>query len=160
MHKDAQRVAAAPEAPTRHPLNVDFTWQRAPGTRLRRLTPQQFDEYNELGFTRIENAFTPAEIAAVIAAIDPIEQRREEYMKEHQGGRVRLSEADIITFTVHIVRESPVLSAFAAHPAIKDVCHDLIGNGRAKSISMSARSTIPQPLRRPGTPSPTSGCRG
>ncbi len=125
-HKDA-RVATAPEAPTRHPLNVEFTWQRASGTKLRRLTPQQFDDYNELGFTRIENAFTPAEIAAVIAAIDPIEQRREQYMKEHQGGRVRLSEADIITFTVHIVRESPVLSAFAAHPAIKDVCHDLIG---------------------------------
>ena len=49
-------------------------------------------------------------------------------MKEHQGGRVRLSEADTITFTAHIVRESPVLSAFAAHPAIKDVCHDLIGD--------------------------------
>ena len=128
MQEDAQRVAAAPQAPTRHPLNVDFTWQRAPGTKLRRLTPQQFDDYNDLGFTRIENAFTPAEIAAVTAAIDPIEQRREQYMKEHQGGRVRLSEADIITFTVHIVRESPVLSAFAAHPAIKDVCHDLIGD--------------------------------
>ena len=32
--------------------------------------------------------------------------------------------------------------------------------GRAKSTSMSARSTIPGRWRRPGTPSPTSGCRG
>ena len=37
-------------------------------------------------------------------------------MKEHQGGRVRLSEADIITFTVHIVRESPVLQRIRRAP--------------------------------------------
>ena len=128
MRDNAPQLVPGPmPKPTLHPLNRSFTWQQAPGTNLRRLTPQQYREYNEHGFTLVRNAFTPAEIAAVTQAIDPIEQRRELYIKEHQGGRVRLSEADIITFTVHIVRESPMLQAFAAHPAIKDVCHDLIG---------------------------------
>lgn len=112
---------------TLHPLNKDFTWHSAPADRLRRLTAQQHAEFNERGFVKIDNVFTPAEIAAVIAAIDPIEEQRERQVRE-VGGRIRLSEADIITFTVHIVRESQVLRDFAAHPAIKDICHDLIGD--------------------------------
>jgi ectoine hydroxylase-related dioxygenase (phytanoyl-CoA dioxygenase family) len=110
-----------------HPMNHGFVWQQAPGTHLRRLTREQYADYNERGYTRVERVFSPAEIEAVTGAIDPIEQRREQYVKEHEGGRLRLSEVDIITFTVHIVRESAVLRAFAAHPAIKDICHDLIG---------------------------------
>ena len=113
--------------PILHPLNKDFVWNMPTPAHLRKLSATQYGEFNELGFTRIENVFSPAEVAAVTAAIDPIEERQERHIREHQGGRVRLSEADIITFTVHIVRESEVLRAFAAHPVIKDICHDLIG---------------------------------
>ena len=49
-------------------------------------------------------------------------------MREQKGGRHRLSTTGAITFTAHIVSKSPVLTAFAAHPAIKDICHDLIGD--------------------------------
>jgi phytanoyl-CoA hydroxylase len=111
-----------------HPFNKDFVWHAPPPTHLRRLTKQQYQTFNEQGFTRIENVFSPEEIATVTRAIDPIEASRERYIREHQGGRVQLSEADIITFTVHIVRESQVLRDFAAHPALKDICHDLIGD--------------------------------
>ncbi len=111
-----------------HPLNRGFVWQDLGSPRLRRLTPEQRDQFNREGFVRIENAFTPADLAKVAAAIDPIEFEREEAVRKMEGGRFRLSEPDTITFTVHIVRNSAVLRAFAAHPAIKDVCHDLIGD--------------------------------
>ena len=111
-----------------HPLNKDFVWQALPPANLRRLTKEQYQAFNEQGFTLVEKVFSPEEVAAVTRAIDPIEEQRERYIREHQGGRVQLSEADIITFTVHVVRESQVLRDFAAHPALKDICHDLIGD--------------------------------
>ncbi|WP_337185139.1 phytanoyl-CoA dioxygenase family protein [Phenylobacterium sp.] len=114
-------------APRLHPLNRDFTWQDAPRTGMRALTPEQVDQFNEDGFFVFRNAFTPEEIAAVTAAIDPLEKAHEEGVRETMGGRFRLTDAGTITFTAHIVGKSPVLQAFAKHPAIKDICHDLIG---------------------------------
>lgn len=114
--------------PTLHPLNQNFVWQSSSADSLRRLTPQQHAQFNEHGFALIENAFTRAQVDSVIAAIDPIEAARESYIREHQGGRLHLSEANIITFTIHLVRESKTLRDFAAHPAIKEICHDLIGD--------------------------------
>jgi len=40
---------------------------------------------------------------------------------------MRLTDAEAITFTLHLVKKSAALKAFAAHPAIADICHDLIG---------------------------------
>ena len=111
-----------------HPLNKDFVWKDAAPEHLRRLTRDQFAAFNREGFTLIETVFTAAELARVIEAIDPIEREREDFVRRQEGGRVKLSEPDTITFTTHIVRNSPILSAFAAHPAIKDICHDLIGD--------------------------------
>ena len=61
------------------------------------------------------------------AAIDPLEAIAEAKLRE-AGGKISISEADAITFTAHVVRKSPVLRAFAAHPAILDICHDLVGD--------------------------------
>jgi ectoine hydroxylase-related dioxygenase (phytanoyl-CoA dioxygenase family) len=110
-----------------HPLNRDFVWRDTVADQLRRLSADQAAQFNEDGFVKLDEVFSPEEIAAVTAAIDPIEEERERYVREQHAGRMRLSEADIITFTTHIVRSSPVLRDFAAHPAIKDLCHDLIG---------------------------------
>lgn len=111
-----------------HPLNRDFVWKETMPDRLRRLTPAQKQRFESEGFTLVDRVFSPAELAAVTEAIDPIEQEREALVRNHAGGKVRLSEADIITFTTHIVRSSDVLRNFAAHPAIKAICHDLIGD--------------------------------
>ncbi|MFC3077748.1 phytanoyl-CoA dioxygenase family protein [Phenylobacterium terrae] len=113
-------------SPRLHPLNVDFRWQDAPRERARRLSAAQVDQFNRDGFFLYEDAFTADEIAAVAAAIDPLEKAHEEFTKE-QGGKHRLSSVGAISFTAHIVGKSPVLQAFAAHPVIKDICRDLIG---------------------------------
>ncbi len=110
-----------------HPLSQDFVWQtRSPDT-ARRLTAQQLAHYDEHGFTVIPNVFTADELAAVTAAIDPWEARGEARVRE-AGGQISIAFADEITFTVHVSTRSEVLKAFAAHPAVKDICHDLMGD--------------------------------
>lgn len=118
--------AASRPGPRRHPLNRDFQWQDAPRDGRRRLTPDQIDRFNTDGFFVLEGAFTPAEIAAVRAEIDPLEAVHAAEARA-RGGRIRLTDAAAITFTLHLVERSERLRAFAAHPVIRDVCHDLIG---------------------------------
>lgn len=118
-------IAAA--APRLHALNRGFSWQDAPRAGMRRLSAEQVDQYNRDGFFLLQNAFSAAEISRVIAAIDPLEQAHEQFVRE-QGGRHRLTNSGVVTFTAHVVAKSPVLQDFARHPVLKDVCHDLLGN--------------------------------
>jgi phytanoyl-CoA hydroxylase len=108
------------------PRSETFRWEDRTAP-LRRLTPGQRDAFNRDGFVRVEGVFSPEEVAAVTAAIDPLEAEGEEKLRE-AGGTVLIATADEITFTGHIVRRSPVLKAFAAHPFMVDVCHDLLGD--------------------------------
>jgi ectoine hydroxylase-related dioxygenase (phytanoyl-CoA dioxygenase family) len=111
--------------PSKHPLSADFRWENHTGP-LRRVTEAERAAFDELGFIKIEGAFTAAEIAEVTAAIDPLEAVGEERLRA-AGGTISIATADEITFTTHLVKASPTLRAFAAHPFIKDVCHDLLG---------------------------------
>jgi ectoine hydroxylase-related dioxygenase (phytanoyl-CoA dioxygenase family) len=107
-------------------LSTGFRWEDRT-CPLRRLREAERNAFNREGFVKVEGAFTPAEIADVTAAIDPLEAEGEEKLRA-AGGTVSIATADEITFTTHIVRKSPVLRAFAAHPFIVDVCHDLLGD--------------------------------
>jgi ectoine hydroxylase-related dioxygenase (phytanoyl-CoA dioxygenase family) len=109
-----------------HPRNTDFEWRANPDTGLRRLTPEQKAQYDQDGYTVVRGAFTPAEIETVIAAIDPLESEHEAKLRASESASL-ISMADAITFTGHIVKRSPVLKAFAAHPALREICQDLIG---------------------------------
>ncbi|HWD28448.1 MAG TPA: phytanoyl-CoA dioxygenase family protein [Rhizomicrobium sp.] len=109
-----------------HALNRDFTWEMTAPQNLQALTPGQYAQFDEQGFVKLENVFTPEEVAAVAGAIDPLEAKGEAFLRE-QGGRISISEADVITFTTHIVTKSDTLKRFAAHPKIQAICRDLIG---------------------------------
>ncbi|HEY1708734.1 MAG TPA: phytanoyl-CoA dioxygenase family protein [Rhizomicrobium sp.] len=110
-----------------HPLNRDFVWRDRPREGLRRLSHDEIEQFDALGFVKLESVFSADEIAEVIAAIDPLEVQSEEWLRG-KGGRVSISEANVITFTTHIVKKSPLLRSFAAHPAVRDICHDLVGD--------------------------------
>ncbi len=112
--------------PRPHPLSRDFRWETRDAP-LRRLTAEQRDAFNDLGFVRLQGVFTVEEVAAVTAAIDPLEAAGEAKLRA-VGGTVAIATADVITFTTHIAPRAPVLKAFAAHPAITEVCHDLLGD--------------------------------
>ena len=110
-----------------HPLSHDFVWKARHVARPRRLSAAQLAAFDARGFIKLEGVFTAEEIAAVTRAIDPLEAAAEAKLRA-AGGKVSISEADAITFAAHIVRQSAVLRDFAAHPAIADICHDLVGD--------------------------------
>lgn len=115
--------------PRLHERNRDFVWRDRPrDVPLRRLSREQREAFDRDGFIHIANAFSADEVDEVVAAIDPIEDAYERYVAEQQGGHFRLTETGTITFAAHLVTQSAVLRAFAAHPAIQDICHDLIGD--------------------------------
>jgi ectoine hydroxylase-related dioxygenase (phytanoyl-CoA dioxygenase family) len=118
---------APPASLRRHPLNQAFEWRERAPTRLRRLSEAERSQYNELGFVRLEGLFSAEAIAAVTAAIDPFEAEAEAWLRS-KGGRVGIATADVITVTIHIASRSQAAKDFALQPAIKDVCHDLLGD--------------------------------
>jgi ectoine hydroxylase-related dioxygenase (phytanoyl-CoA dioxygenase family) len=120
-------AVSEPRKPRPHPLSTDFVWQDEGRRSLRQLTAAERDAYNAQGYVKLTNVFSRPEIDAVISAIDPLEAKGEDWLRS-KGGQVSISTADVITFTTHLVRKSKVLKDFAAHSAIKDICHDLIGD--------------------------------
>jgi ectoine hydroxylase-related dioxygenase (phytanoyl-CoA dioxygenase family) len=66
-------------------------------------------------------------MAAVVAAIDPVEARVEAFLQGTEGRRVFIARAGEITFTTHMVLRSPYLRRFVAGPVFRDLCFDLIG---------------------------------
>jgi ectoine hydroxylase-related dioxygenase (phytanoyl-CoA dioxygenase family) len=121
---DASSLASAPR---RHPLNQAFEWtERAPAAS-RRISEAERRQFNDLGYVRLEGLFSAEAVAAVTAAIDPFEARAEAWLRE-RGGRVGIATADVITVTIHIAARAAAAKAFASQPAIKDVCHDLLGD--------------------------------
>src|SRR5579871_817657 len=120
--------ARLPQGARLHPLNRDFVWRDARRSGLRGLEPEQVEQFDAEGFFVFRNAFTQRDIADVTQAIDPLEKATDDFVRDQKGGRHRLTTTGAITFTAHIVSKSPVLTKFAGHPAIKDICHDLIGD--------------------------------
>ena len=111
----------------RHPLNQAFEWRERSPTRLRRISEAERRQYNELGYVKLKGLFSAEAVAAVTAAIDPFEAKAEEWLRA-KGGRVGIATADVITVTIHIASRSQAAKDFALQPAIKDVCHDLLGD--------------------------------
>lgn len=109
-----------------HPLNQNFVWTDNAPAAARRLSPEERGAFNAHGYVKLTGIFDLDEIEEVIAAIDPLEAEGEEHLRR-KGGTVSIATADVITFTTHIVRKSETLRSFAAHAALKEICHDLIG---------------------------------
>lgn len=122
MH--AQMTEAA--APQLHPRNRGFVWRDAEHLPGGLLEPEQVAQFNRDGYFVLRGAFDADTLAAVTAAIDPLEQAQEEAVRA-AGGDLQLSSADAITFTTHLVMRSPLLRAFACHPVFRGLCRALVG---------------------------------
>lgn len=83
--------------------------------------------FNEEGGFVFEDAFSDAEIAAVTAAIDPLEAQAEEQLQRADNGRVGIARAGEITFSAHLVARSEVLKSFAIHPLLVQLISELVG---------------------------------
>lgn len=112
--------------PRAHELNTSFAWGDHAGP-FRVVSPEQARQYDERGYFVLEDALDAAEVEAIRAAIDPFEARQEEALRTLEGGRFFIARADEITFTTHLVLQSPLLRDFTASVLFADVCADLIG---------------------------------
>jgi ectoine hydroxylase-related dioxygenase (phytanoyl-CoA dioxygenase family) len=112
--------------PRPHELNTSFTWvdHTAP---FRAVTAEQARQYDELGYFVLEEALDPEGVFELLEAIDPCEARQEEALREMEGGRFFIARADEITFTTHLVLQSPLLRAFTSSSLFADLCADLVG---------------------------------
>ena len=109
-----------------HPLNSDFTWiQPEPPYRL--ITQAQADAYREQGGFLLEKAFTQAEVANLVEALDPIEAEANAYLARMTDDQPSIARADEIVFRPHAVLQTPVAAQFATHPVFAALCGDLIG---------------------------------
>ena len=109
-----------------HPRNVAFAW-RAPAPPFRRITPEQARAWNEEGAFLLEGAFTPGEIAEVVAAIDPFDAEVSAYLATRPDGKLFIAEQGNITFAPNLVLRSKALARFCGHPVFTELCRDLIG---------------------------------
>ncbi len=119
-------MAAVTPGPVVHGLNRDFVWRDHHGP-FRTVTRQQARQYDQQGFFVLEGALRPDEVEALTEAIDPLEARDEEKLRDMEGGRFFMARADEITFTTHLVVRSARLRRFTASALFADVCADLIG---------------------------------
>jgi phytanoyl-CoA hydroxylase len=110
----------------KHPLNDSFAWEPRTGP-FRRISEEQAEQYNELGFFVLEDAFDAETISALTEEIDPIEAMVEEILRDKLGGKAFIARAGEITFTTHLVTRSPRAKAFTKSAVFCDLAHDLLG---------------------------------
>lgn len=98
-----------------------------PPPPYRSIDAGQARAWEESGFFVLRDAFTPDEVAAVVAALDPLEARVADFLHRHPDGKVFIAEDGNITFTVHPVLHAPLLRAFCHHRVFTGLAHDLVG---------------------------------
>jgi ectoine hydroxylase-related dioxygenase (phytanoyl-CoA dioxygenase family) len=108
-----------------HELNTDFAWRRHDGP-FTAIGEAQARQYDELGYFLVEDAWDDHTMTQVTEAIDPLEARQEEWLRDH-GGTFLIARADEITFSTHLVLESEYLRQFVRSPVLSGLCADLVG---------------------------------
>ena len=129
-----------------HDFNTSFEWHPVEGP-FRRVTAEQAREFNEQGFFVLEDALDAAELERLTAAIDPVEAREEQVLRDKFGGRHLIARADEITFTTQLALRLPAVRALVCGPVFRDLSRDLIGPDVRLYWDMSV-------YKKPGVPVP------
>ena len=109
-----------------HPLNKEFSWQHAAGAR-NYLSAEQVQSYNETGGFVLHDAFTAAEVADLLAELDPLEAQRNADLQDIDPQMPTIARPDEIVFCAHAVLLSEQARKFARHPVMQRLVRDLIG---------------------------------
>ncbi len=109
-----------------HPRSTGFEWQRA-ATTPRLLSAAQVEQYHRDGYVLVEDVIDETTVDELRAAIDEHEAAAENFLRQLPDQTMFIAVADKITFTVHLVTRCEPARQFAHHPALVDICHDLVG---------------------------------
>ena len=119
-------MTAAPVHLAPHPWNGTFTWRDHAGP-YRRITPEQARAYDEDGFFVLEHAVDDATVAALTAAIDPLDHEVMQFLATRPDGRFSIAGVDMVSIALHPAARSEVCRDFCTSALMADLCHDLIG---------------------------------
>jgi ectoine hydroxylase-related dioxygenase (phytanoyl-CoA dioxygenase family) len=110
-----------------HALNRHFAWEPREGP-FRIVSQEQATCYDDNGFFLLQDAFDAATMKAVIAAIDPHEERVEAFLRSQKDGKLFIARANEISFTTHLVARSAFLRAFCSSRVFQHLAFDLLGD--------------------------------
>jgi phytanoyl-CoA hydroxylase len=120
-------IQDSPEAPMQlHPWNRGFEWRDRSGP-FRRLAPEAVAAFDAKGYVVAPDLVVPDLVREATAEIDRIEAKVDSALQKMENGRMMIAETGAITFATHLVARSPVLAKLSRHPALVDLCADLIG---------------------------------
>ena len=109
-----------------HPWNSDFAWKRS-DIAPTRLSDDQLDQFHNEGWIVVEDLIDPATLAQVRDELDVIEQSYDELLKTVPDERMFIAESGAIVFAPHAVKQSEAARNVSRHPAIAEICRDLVG---------------------------------
>ncbi|MFZ4518526.1 MAG: phytanoyl-CoA dioxygenase family protein [Microthrixaceae bacterium] len=121
---DLTPAAGPPAEP--HPWGAGFRWTPTSGP-FRRLTSDQAAAFDRDGVVVVRDVFTAAEMTALDAALEPGNRMVLELLEQLPGRRLSVAGADTQLVAPNQVATVPELRAFVHHPALVDLCHDLVG---------------------------------
>jgi hypothetical protein len=108
-----------------HPWNRGFEWRDRTGP-FRRLDAAQVAAFDAEGFVVLTDLVEPDLLRAAEAEIDRVEAKVDAVLKSRADGRIMIAESGAITFSTHLVAKSPLLARLSRHPALVDLCGDLM----------------------------------
>jgi phytanoyl-CoA hydroxylase len=110
-----------------HPWNTEFTWRRQAVEPVR-LSPAEVDHFHDEGWLVVDDLIDAATIAELTDELDAIESGVDAFLKTQPDSRMMIAESGAITFAPHAVNSSAAARSVSRHPAIAELCHDLIGD--------------------------------
>lgn len=120
------RAGAAVPVPPPHEWNTEFTWRLITGPS-RLLTEAQRRQYNEDGYCILPDVVPAETVETLVREVDRLERIGEDRLRRMREGRAFIARADEITFTTHIVRNSPFAKQFYTSALFRDLVFDIIG---------------------------------
>jgi phytanoyl-CoA hydroxylase len=109
-----------------HPWNRGFEWTDHTGPR-RRLSPEEVAHFDADGYVVVPDLVDAATLDAVRADLDRFEAEVDAFLQTREDGRFSIAETGALTVALHAVTRSTAAEALSRHPAILDLCADLIG---------------------------------
>lgn len=109
-----------------HPWNNEFEWEDRRGP-FRRLSAAEAAQFDERGYVVVPDLLDAATVAAVTADLDRFEAEVDAFLQTRDDGRFSIAETGALTVALHAVTRSEAARALSRHPAIVDLCADLVG---------------------------------
>lgn len=113
--------------PEPHPLNQGFEWPDRPTAPLAQLTPDHITQWNRDGYLALAQLWPAEQIAALTAAIDPIEATVDDTVLTMTDQPDLIYARDEMSFAKSLAAHLPLVRDFALAPLFKRLMHDLIG---------------------------------